>query len=83
MLITTKTYKISFYCKIPKKSGMASNFGALAASLGDKFYLDHDDKQPVITTYVGGVHEIYTVLTHIESTCSTIIESIGYDAGLL
>lgn len=83
MANTQKTYRISFRCKPIKKADAIIAFKEKVASLGDSFIFSFSDNVPIITTSVTGVHEIYGVLTTIESTCFTTVEFIGADPGLI
>lgn len=83
MANTQKSYKISFYCKQIKKPELLTAFKEKVASLGDRFFFSISDKAPVITTSVAGAHEIHGILTTIESTCSTVVEFIGTEPGLI
>lgn len=78
-----KNYNISFYCKPIKKYDAQQAFESAVASLGETFSLSYNEKTPIITTMVIGVHEIHGILTRIESVCNIVVEQLGYDQGLL
>jgi hypothetical protein len=78
-----KTYKISFHCKPIKKSETLVAFKEKVALLGDSFFISFSGNVPIITTSVSGIHEIHSIITNVESTCSTTVEFLGTDPWLL
>lgn len=73
-------YTISFYCK---KSKHPEIFNKNCETLGFDYYLEFRDQTPIITTNIGGAHEIFKLMCTIEEKCSTVVEHLGYTKGLI